>query len=41
MGYGSQRTYLCINPYRAMSKNREFAQYMRSLGNDETERALL
>jgi hypothetical protein len=40
-GYGSQRTYLCINPYRAMSKNREFAQHMRSLGNDETERALL
>jgi hypothetical protein len=24
-----------------MSKNREFAQHMRSLGNDETERALL
>lgn len=24
-----------------MSKNRDFAEHMRSLGNDETERALL
>lgn len=40
-GFGSQRTYLCINPYRAMSKNRELAYQKRSLANDETERALL
>jgi hypothetical protein len=24
-GYGSQRTYLCINPYRQMSKNKDYA----------------
>lgn len=40
-GYGSQRTYLCINPYRAMSKNKQLAHKMRSLANDETERALI
>lgn len=40
-GYGSQRTYLCINPYRAMSKNKQLAHQMRSLANDETERALI
>lgn len=39
-GYGSQRTYLCINPYRQMAKNREFAQQMRSLGHNDTEKAL-
>jgi len=39
-GYGSQRTYLCINPLRSMSKNKEFATQMRSLAHDETERAL-
>ena len=40
-GFGSQRTYLCINPYRAMSKNRALANQMRSLANDETEKALI
>jgi hypothetical protein len=39
-GYGSQRTYLCINPYRQMSKNREFANQMRSLGHNDTDKAL-
>lgn len=39
-GYGSQRTYLCINPYRQMSKNRDFAKQMRSLGHNETDKAL-
>ena len=39
-GYGSQRTYLCINPLRSMSKNKDFATQMRSLAHDETERAL-
>ena len=40
-GYGSKGTYLCINPYRQMSKNKELASHMRSLANDDTERALL
>ena len=40
-GFGSQRTYLCINPYRAMSKNRALANQMRFLANDETEKALI
>ena len=40
-GYGSQRTYLCINPYRQMSKNQHLAHQMRSLANDATERALI
>jgi len=39
-GYGSKGTYLCIDPYRAMSKNRDLASHMRSLANDDTERAL-
>ena len=40
-GHGSQRTYLMINPLRQMSKNRELAHQMRSVSNEETERALL
>jgi hypothetical protein len=40
-GHGSKRTYLCINPLRSMSKNRGLALQMRSVSNDETERALL
>lgn len=39
-GYGSQRTYMCINPYRSMSKNKIFASQMKSLAHDDTERAL-
>lgn len=39
-GYGSQRTYLCINPLRSMIKNREYAIKRKSLGPGETERAL-
>jgi hypothetical protein len=40
-GYGSQRTYLCINPLRSMSKNRELFHKVRGLSTEETERAML
>jgi hypothetical protein len=40
-GFGSQRTYLCINPYRSMSKNPLYRSQMQSLSNDETDQALL
>ena len=41
-GYGSQRTYLCINPYRSMSKNKDFAKQMqmKSLSHADTDKAL-
>ena len=40
MGHGSERTYLCINPYRSMAKNKQLASQMKSLEHDETEKAL-
>ena len=40
MGYGSQRTYLCINPYR-QCKNKDLARELRSIGNEEAEKALI
>lgn len=40
-GYGSQGTYMCINPLRSMIKNRDYAQKRRSLGPGDTEKALL
>ena len=40
-GYGSKGTYLCINPYRSMTKNPAYRSQMHSLSNDETDHALL
>ena len=39
-GYGSTNTYLCINPLKSMIKNREFAIKKRSMGYNDTEKAL-
>lgn len=39
-GHGSTATYLCINPLRSMIKNREFALKKRSMGFNDTEKAL-
>ncbi len=40
-GARGKNTFLMMNPKHSMSKNKELAKKMRSISNDETEKALL